>query len=265
MNAPRRSSARTDPDFWASESEREDFIDRKMGRIRYSVPLGIDEPIDFDREVASRLSVPCLIENDANCCAWGELAFNKDDALKDFLFALVEYRKDPISLGRSGGLGVGFGIAFGGKVYSGANGNAGEFRSAFCDGPGSLQFSLSREDLSRIDRDRALMAAADEFARNAAMLVNTMDFDRVYVGGDIENLDIDFPGLLRRRLEENWMYPFPKNVDIRYSSLGGKAVAYGAAGMVLDRLLSEQMLPGLGADLGKEDDGLGSVFVPRVG
>ena len=109
------------------------------------------------------------------------------------------------------------------------------------------------------------MAAADEFARNAAMLVNTMDFDRVYVGGDIENLDIDFPGLLRRRLEENWMYPFPKNVDIRYSSLGGKAVAYGAAGMVLDRLLSEQMLPGLGADLGKEDDGLGSVFVPRVG
>ena len=130
------------------------LIDRKMGRIRYSVPLGIDEPIDFDREVASRLSVPCLIENDANCCAWGELAFNKDDALKDFLFALVEYRKDPISLGRSGGLGVGFGIAFGGKVYSGANGNAGEFRSAFCDGPGSLQFSLSREDLSRIDRDR---------------------------------------------------------------------------------------------------------------
>ena len=71
------------------------------------------------------------------------------------------------------------------------------------------------------------------------MLVNTMDFERVYVGGDIESLDVDFPALLRRRLEENWMYPFPKEVEIHYSSLGGKAVAYGAAGMVLDRLISE--------------------------
>jgi hypothetical protein len=41
------------------------------------------------------------------------------------------------------------------------------------------------------------------------------------------------------------MYPFPKEVEIYYSSLGGKAVAYGAAGMILDRLVSEQTLPGL--------------------
>ena len=74
------------------------------------------------------------------------------------------------------------------------------------------------------------------------MLVNTMDFERVYVGGDIEALDVDFPAMLARRLEENWMYPFPKDVEIRYSSLGGKAVAYGAAGMILDRLISEQSL-----------------------
>ena len=58
-------------------------------------------------------------------------------------------------------------------------------------------------------------------------------------------LDVDFPSMLRRRLEENWMYPFPKDVEIHYSSLGGKAVAYGAAGMILDRLVSEQTLPGL--------------------
>jgi predicted NBD/HSP70 family sugar kinase len=226
------------------------LIDRKKGRIRYSVPLGLSEPIDFEREVASRLSVPCLIENDANCCAWGELAFNKDEALRDFLFALVEYRKDPISLGQYGGLGVGFGVSFGGKVYSGAHGNAGEFRSAFCEGPGSLQFSLRREDLCRIDEDKALLtAAADELARNAAMLVNTMDFDRVYIGGDIEALDIDFPAMLRRRLQDNWMYPFPKDVEIRYSSLGGKAVAYGAAGMVLHGLISERTLPGLASEV----------------
>ena len=91
------------------------------------------------------------------------------------------------------------------------------------------------------------------------MLVNTMDFARVYVGGDIEGLDVDFPSLLRRRLEENWMYPIPKEVEIHYSSLGAKAVAYGAAGMVLDRLVSEQtpsliwQYPPLGDPISKEE------------
>jgi hypothetical protein len=44
------------------------------------------------------------------------------------------------------------------------------------------------------------------------------------------------------------MYPFPKDVEIHYSSLGGKAVAYGAAGMILNRLMSEQSLPMLEAN-----------------
>ncbi|HOX31069.1 MAG TPA: ROK family transcriptional regulator [Spirochaetales bacterium] len=231
------------------------LIDAKRGLINYSVPLGIDRPVDFGKAVASRLALPCLVENDANCCAWGELAWNKDEALRDFLFALVEFRKDGRSLGRFGGLGVGFGVALGGKVFAGAHGHAGEFRSAFCEGPGELQFALPRETLGRIDEDgEALEAASDELARNMAMLVNTMDFDRVYVGGDIESLGLDFPSLLRRRLAENWMYSTPKEVDIRFSSLGGRAVAYGAAGMVLDRLLSGRMLPELGGRAARGQD-----------
>ncbi len=224
------------------------LVDSKKGRIRFSVPIGIDKPIDFGKTVSAHLSVPCSVENDANCCAWGELAFNRSEELRDFLFALVEYRK-PLTRSLRGGIGVGFGVVLGGKVYSGAHGNAGEFRSVFCDGPGELQFSLPEEELSRLDSDSVALAhTADELSRNMAMLVNTMDFDRVYIGGDIEALDIDLPSTLRRRLEENWMYPAPKDVDIRYSSLGGKAVAYGAAGMIFDRLVTERLLPGLGMD-----------------
>lgn len=224
------------------------LVDSKKGRIRYSVPIGIDKPIDFAKTVASRLPVPCSIENDANCCAWGELSFNRSEELRDFLFALVEYRR-PLSRSLRGGIGVGFGVVLGGKVYTGAHGNAGEFRSVFCDGPGELQFSLSEPELARLDTDpEALSRVSEELSRNMAMLVNTMDFDRVYIGGDIESLDVDLPAALRRRLEENWMYPAPKGVDIRYSSLGDKAVAYGAAGMIFDRLVSERLLPGLGPE-----------------
>jgi len=223
------------------------LIDLKKSLIRFSVPLDIRAPLNFGKSVASGLSVPCYIENDANCCAWGELAFNRREDLRDFLFALVEFRKDQMSLGQYGGLGVGFGIVLGGKVYSGSHGNAGEFRSAFCDGRGDLQFSLAKDELARLDSDSVFLARAmDELARNMAMLINTMDFDHVYIGGDIEGLDVDFPSMLRHRLEENWMYPFPKDVEIRNSSLGWKAVAYGAAGMILERLVAERLLPGLG-------------------
>jgi predicted NBD/HSP70 family sugar kinase len=224
------------------------LIDFKKSRIRFSVPLGIDKPVDFGNAVASVLPVPCLIENDANCCAWGELAFNRDEALRDFLFVLVELRRDPKSIRQYGGIGVGFGIVLGGTVHSGPHGSAGEFRSVFCDGAGELQLSLPKAILSKIDSDReSLINAADELARNVAMIVNTFDFERVFVGGDIETLDVDFPSLLKRRVGENWMYPLAKEVEIRYSSLGGRAVAYGAAGMILNRIISEQSLPVAGA------------------
>ncbi|HET7838696.1 MAG TPA: winged helix-turn-helix transcriptional regulator, partial [Rectinemataceae bacterium] len=41
------------------------LVDQKKGRIRYSVPLGIDAPIDFVKAVTPRLPVPCYLENDA--------------------------------------------------------------------------------------------------------------------------------------------------------------------------------------------------------
>jgi len=232
------------------------LVDLKKSRIRYSLPLGITKPLDFGKLVAARIDLPCFVENDANCCAWGELSFNRGEDLRDFLFALVEYRRDQTSLGRYGGMGVGFGIVHGGRVYSGSHGNAGEFRSAFCEGRGEQQFSLALDELRRAGDDpKVLERTADELARNMAMLVNTMDFDHVYIGGDIESLKIDFPALLRRRLEENWMYPSPRDVEIRYTSLGERAVAYGAAGMMLERLVAERLLPGLGGERVKGREG----------
>jgi predicted NBD/HSP70 family sugar kinase len=229
------------------------LVDSKKGRIKYSVPLGIEKPLDFVKAMSGRLQVPSFIENDANCCAWGELAFNRDEDLKDFLFALVECRGDKTSLLKYGGIGVGFGVVLGGKVHTGAHGYTGEFRSAFCDGPGDLQFSLSRDELVQLRFNKDLLTrTVDELARNMAMLINTMDFQHVYIGGDIECLDIDLPAILRHRLEENWMYPSPKDVEIRYSSLGNKAVAFGAAGMVFERLLAERSLPGLAGKVSQD-------------
>ncbi|MCE5255521.1 MAG: ROK family transcriptional regulator [Spirochaetaceae bacterium] len=224
------------------------LIDSKKGRIRYSVPLGIEKPFDFAKAIAGRTKLPVFIENDANCCAWGELAFNRKEDLKDFLFALVEYREDEMSLKRCGGMGVGFGIVLGGKVHTGTHGFAGEFRSTFCKGKSPVQFSLAKEELVTLRSNADVLAnTIEELSRNMAMLINTMDFSQVFIGGNVEAFDPDLPVVLKAKLEENWMYATPKDVEIRYSSLQDKAVAYGAAGMVFERLLSEHQLPGLGA------------------
>lgn len=219
------------------------LIDSKHSRIRWSVPMNIYETLELSEAFAKNIPVPCFVENDANCCAWGELAFSRSDETRNFLFALVEYRPDMEAVRTHGGVGVGFGIVLGSKVYLGSHGNAGEFRSVFCDGPGTAQFSLNQEELLRVFTDRKIMErVCDELARNLSLLVNTMDFEHIYIGGDIEDAGIDFLAMLRRRLEENWMYPFPKGIDIRYSSLGGRAVAFGAAGLLLDKLFSEKLI-----------------------
>jgi predicted NBD/HSP70 family sugar kinase len=227
------------------------LVDTYRNRIRYSVPLGITKPLDFAAAMDGRISVPHCIDNDANCCAWGELAFNRKEELKDFLYALVECRQDQTSLRCYGGIGVGFGIVLDGKVHTGSHGYAGEFRSAFCEGKNDLQFSLGKGELAAMRSDKAILERAiEELARNMAMLINTMDFPKVFIGGDIESLDVDLPAMLRRKLDENWMYPTSKKVDIDYSSLKDKAVAYGAAGMVFERLLSQHRPLGLGSDSG---------------
>ncbi len=61
--------------------------------IRYSIPLRIEAPLDFRREVADRYDLPVFIENDANACAWGELVFHRSRRLRDFVFVLSEFRR----------------------------------------------------------------------------------------------------------------------------------------------------------------------------
>ena len=49
------------------------LVSTRDSTIRYSRTLDIRERFDFAKEVACKLSFPCYIENDADCCACGEL------------------------------------------------------------------------------------------------------------------------------------------------------------------------------------------------
>jgi len=220
------------------------LINPKDGTILFSVPLQISEPFNVVEEISRKLDVPFFIENNANCCAWGELAFHKNTELKNILFALVEFKQALVPHAEYGGVGVGFGIILNGKVHYGSNSFAGEFRSVLCTEDNGIQVALSKEDLSRILQDPSVFEHfASELARNIAMLVNTLDFCRVFIGGDIEDCGVDFCHILEKAIEKNWMYPVKRQIKIQYSSLGAQAVAFGAAGMLIHNLFSSNKFP----------------------
>jgi len=220
------------------------IVDSVSGVIQYSIPLKISEPLNFCEAIASKLDCPVFVENDANCCAWGELVFHRADSLKNFLFVLGQFRQGGPELQEYGGFGVGFGIVFNGAVYSGTNFGAGEFRSVLHQGKAQGQFSIDPKDMwGVVDNPKLVARLTEELARNVAMLANTFSLERVFIGGDIENATVDVIGVFEEALRSNWVYPGEILTSVMSSSLGERSVAFGAAGMLMHRFLaSEQLL-----------------------
>jgi predicted NBD/HSP70 family sugar kinase len=215
-------------------------VDPQKGIIRYSIPLQMEDVFDFRRQIAEGYDLPLFLENDANACAWGELAFHRVKNLQDFLFLLVEFRnvKDRTRFHEK--TAVGIGIVINGRVHYGHRYSAGEFRSTFCTPQNKGQFSLTEEEAYRIEEDsEVLHRFIRELAKNTALMVNTFNLSHVFLGGDIERYKREVRAVLGEEIERNWPYPDEVRCKIRFSSLGDKSVAYGAAGMVLHRLFAD--------------------------
>ncbi|MFP3959988.1 MAG: hypothetical protein ACLFUX_07450, partial [Spirochaetaceae bacterium] len=156
---------------------------------------------------------------------------------------------------------VGFGIVLGGNVHYGHEFSAGEFRSIL-RGPEHLgQFSLNRDEAFRIDEDPELMDRfVRELSKHVALFVNTFNLSHVFLGGSL-----DFEGLHVRRvldeaIQENWPYPDRVSTKLAFSSLRERAVAYGAAGMVLERMFADIELMRVAAAV----DGWDTALLPGV-
>lgn len=197
------------------------IIDSKQGIIIGSIALDIIEPFHFHANIATQFSFPIFIENDANCCAWGELTFNRSENLQNFIFTLVEFHKN---------ISVGFGIVIDGKVYYGNSNSAGEFHSLFCPEGDRRQFKSAPLDLK---------AFIEELSRHLALFTNTFNLGQIFLGGDIEQYQNITKPILEKSINDNWMYTSPVQCEIRFSSLDKNSVAYGAAGMALEQIFRE--------------------------
>lgn len=215
-------------------------VDTQRGIIKYSIPLQMTDSFDVRSTIAEGYDLPLFVENDANACAWGELVFHRRKGPRDFLFVLVEFHDLQDRSRIIERTGVGMGIVIGGRVHYGRDFSAGEFRSVFRTPGDKGQFSLSPEETFRVEEDPAVLARfIRELSRNIAMLVNTFNLDHVFLGGDIERHEREIQPVLAEEIQFNWPYPGDVRCAISFSSLGEKAVAYGAAGMMLHRLFAD--------------------------
>lgn len=215
-------------------------VDPLAGTIKYSIPLKIDSELNLYEALSEDIDLPFFIENDANACAWGELAFHRQRDLRDFLFVLVELRDniDPrVVYERTA---VGMGIVIDGKVHYGYERSAGEFRSLLRPPNAKGQFSLTDEEAFRLPDDPELIRRfLTELAKHVALIVNTFNLSHVFVGGSLDWSYTELSDILRNEIVANWAYPDEPRCKVAFSSLGDKAVAYGAAGMVLDRMFAD--------------------------
>lgn len=219
-------------------------IDTGSGIIRYSIPFAIESEYDFNHQIASEVEVPVFVDNDANASVWGELAFHRQLDLKDCLFLLLEFRSprsdsdgQPADL-----ISLGIGLVINGKVHYGQDNSAGEFRSVQkqTDSPG--QFSLSIDEQMRIETDREVRVRFfHELGANVALLVNTFNLTHIILSGEFERYHDEVPAILDAEIQKNWPYTYgyEEKKEIWFSAFGEKAVSYGAAGAVLDKLFSD--------------------------
>jgi predicted NBD/HSP70 family sugar kinase len=224
------------------------LVNPVKGQLVQSVLFHQDRPLNFVDQVAEKIDLPVLLENDANCCVLGELAFHKAALTRNFLFVLVEFisRSKPADIW--GGVNTGIGIVINGQLHYGNDYAAGEFTSVFWEPPNLGQFSLSDDEMLLIETNSEIrLRFIRELSRNLAVLVNTFNLGHIFIGGTIEKYQSEISPVLQEELERNCSYPEYIKWTIRYSSFGDKAVAYGAAGMLLERLFAVPQV----ADVGK--------------
>jgi predicted NBD/HSP70 family sugar kinase len=215
------------------------IVDNGTGVIVQSNPLGILKRTRFYDEIAGLLDVPVMIENDANCCCWGELVFRKTDRHDSFAFVLGEFRKGRTSGQDYWGVAVGLGLVLDGRVRHGEGFSAGEFKSILWKAGNSSQFSPGDVEARRVKEDPEVRSRIiRELCAHVAFLVNTLNLSCVVFGGEMAIYKDEIVEALRAELRRNWSYEDEVECAVEFAALGEMAVAYGAAGMFLERFFS---------------------------
>lgn len=160
-------------------------IDSGNGVIVLSDPFQLTV-FDFSKKLSAKYSIPFIVENDANCLAWMELANNRGVDLKSFICLNAEYQLKDSRFGEPAGMSLGIGVAIGGSVYSGSKYAAGEFVSLSWRGDKAGQTGLDDVILNTLESDPQSFAqwTVDLF-ESLLPVISVLDPAKVFLHGEL--------------------------------------------------------------------------------
>lgn len=212
-------------------------VNTNEGRVLYSIPLDLSG-YNFAERISRKFDIPLLIENDANCCAWGELFERKNSG--NFIYILSEYHDENIAADLPKTIGIGMGIVINEEIYYGNNYSSGEFKSVLWNGPVQSQFGISDEKLQDIKDDESLQKRIiEELILTVNALISTLNPEFVIIGGFLK----DKMHFIRKHLLENYSKLYSTNLvynkcRVAPSILEEHPAAFGAAAMFLQKLFA---------------------------
>jgi glucokinase len=245
------------------------LIDRSSGSVIQSPNLVYDDPKIVDA-VASHLSLPVIVDNDANAAAWGERLFGAAKGLDHLALLTI-------------GTGIGSGFVVDGRLLRGAHGAAAEFGHTVIDpsGPecpcglrGCLEQYASGTAIARAARNEIAKGEASMLvkmagsaqnitARHVALaaglhddlsatvlrkagrslglgmsnVVNTFEPQAIVLGGGIIKAGEPYLGPARDELARALAAQRRRPVRLDVTALGDDAGILGAAALAFDELL----------------------------
>jgi len=213
------------------------IIDTDNHLILKSEPLKIIEtPYDFHKNIQSKTTIPTLLGNDANCCAYNILVKNRSKETHNFLYAYLGLRTKTKESRMETKLGLGLGIVINGQVYSGPQHSAGEIKSIYCKDGVESQFSFSQTELQELLKNTNKQELLTfEIAQNLSLIINTLNFSHFFIGGNTEYLSITMKEVFSNEIHKNRSYTSLPKVNIHVDE-EEHVVSLGAAAFFLEKL-----------------------------
>lgn len=214
------------------------IIDSGRGVIVRSDPFQLKNH-DFATGFSARYGVPVIVENDANCLAWMELANNRGDNLDSFICLNAEYHHKESRFGERTGMGVGLGLAIGGTVYSGSRNAAGEFVSGSWRDGGTGQTGLPTEVMDSLESDFAAFErwVVDLFA-SFVPVVSVLDPAAVFFHGELARQSARVLQIIEDRVPQFDALVRRSSCSVVFGDGSESSVATGAALMFFLYLFS---------------------------
>jgi glucokinase len=228
------------------------LVDTANRRVAYSANMPENVSVDLVNEVKYTAGLDVYLENDANAAAYGEFVLGAGRGSRDMFYATL-------------GEGVGGAFIFGGELWRGAAGFAGEFGYVPINSEGiKLEEVASAANIVRRTKERfyqdstsslnslpnhtitleAIIAAAernDDFAQlmlhrtgsyvgtAIASVINLLNIERIVVGGPIMRARDVVLSAITERAREITFGPSFGSTSILAGELGGNAAAIGVA------------------------------------